>query len=229
SKMGQQGGQQNMGFGKGQQAASSQPDYATFISQQANAMKHQESGEQVVPASNNTDFMNNRGMNMPQGINPQMLGNQGNPQMTNQMQQIALQQQKQAMMQRQNMLAQQQAMQQQQQANQLRGQPGGLNAPNALNGGPAGQVNSPAMSMLNRPMAPPNQAPNTPQQQNQAPNQQGPPTPQNAATLNLLQHHQQMMHQNNPQMHQGPGQQPMNEQQSMQVMQMLRSLPPQHR
>ncbi|RMY62649.1 hypothetical protein D0864_12774 [Hortaea werneckii] len=229
SKMGQQGGQQNMGFGNGQQAASSQPDYATFISQQANAMKHQESGEQVVPASNNTDFMNNRGMNMPQGINPQMLGNQGNPQMTNQMQQIALQQQKQAMMQRQNMLAQQQAMQQQQQANQLRGQPGGLNAPNALNGGPAGQVNSPAMSMLNRPMAPPNQAPNTPQQQNQAPNQQGPPTPQNAATLNLLQHHQQMMHQNNPQMHQGPGQQPMNEQQSMQVMQMLRSLPPQHR
>lgn len=222
----QMGGQQNMSASNGQQPSASQPDFSTFLGQQANAMKQQESGEQVVPASNNANFMG-AGMNVPQGVNPQMLGNQqANPQMTNQMPQLMMQQQKQQMMQRQNALAQQQALQQQQQANQLRGQPGGLNAPNALNGGPPGQAGSPEMSMLNRPIGPSNQASSTPQQQNRPPSQQLPPTPQNTANLQLLQHHQQMMSQGGPQGQVGGPQQISEQQRNTQLQQMLSSLPP---
>ncbi|KAK0276227.1 hypothetical protein LTR35_010550 [Friedmanniomyces endolithicus] len=191
------GGSQSIGRNV-QQPAMSQPggpniDVSSIVAQQANAMRQQESGDQVVPASNNVNFS---AATMPQNVNPQMLGNpngqQGN---SAQVQQLLLQKHQQQRMQQQhnaNLLAQRQALQPQQQANQLRGQPGGLNAPNALNGGPAGQVNSPAMSMLNRPMAPPGQAaPGTPQ-----PNmsQQPPPTPVNP-NAQLLQHHQQMMSQ----------------------------------
>ena len=230
----QMGGQQNMGAGNPSQTPVSQagvPDFNSILGQQANAMKQMESGGEVVPASNNANIMNGM-MNMPpQGINPQMLGNQqgGGQQVTNQMQQIMMQQQKEQMMRRQNVLAQQQAMAAQQaaQANQLRGQPGGLNAPNALNGGPAGHPNSPAMSMLNRPMVPPGQAtPGTPQQQGRLPaGQQQPPTPQNTATMNLLQHHQQMMNANNQQgMVQGGGQQGFNPQQQQQNQQQILAL-----
>ncbi|EMD00776.1 hypothetical protein BAUCODRAFT_144394 [Baudoinia panamericana UAMH 10762] len=165
-------------------------DLSTIIGQQAHALKQQETGGEVVPASNNTSF-DLADMNMPQGINPQMLGNpNGQPQNNNpQLQQLLMQQQR---IQQQNMMARQQALQQQQ---QLRGQPGGLNAPNALNGGPAGQINSPAMSMLNRPMVPPGQqgTPNTPQSNRMPPNQP-PQTPMNPAAQ-LLQHHQQMLNQ----------------------------------
>ncbi|KAK4541700.1 hypothetical protein LTR36_007409 [Oleoguttula mirabilis] len=223
------GNQQNMMGGDLAQPPVSQAgapgiDYSSIMGQQASALKQQESGEQVVPASNNVSFnLGAAGMNMPQAINPQMLGNQqgSNPQLTNQMQQIMMQQQKQQMMQRQNVLAQQQALHQQQQANQLRGQPGGLNAPNALNGGPAGQVNSPAMSMLNRPIALPGQVtPGTPQP-NRAPGQPA-QTPQNAAAMNLMQHHQHMIGQNS----QGanPSTQQQNNQQEI-MKQLLQSLP----
>ncbi|KAK3657997.1 hypothetical protein LTR56_000794 [Elasticomyces elasticus] len=192
--------QQNMnvnGMQMGQMPQAGAPgiDFSSIIAQQANAMKMQESGDQVVPASNNNSFT---GGTMPQNVNPQMLANQNSQQANNnpQLQQLLMQQQQQQRMQQSmNVLAQRQAQQQQQQVSQLRGQPGGLNAPNALNGGPAGQVNSPAMSMLNRPMAPPGQAgPGTPQ-----PNR--PLQQPNNATANsaaqLLQHHQQMMNQNN--------------------------------
>ncbi|KAK0320372.1 hypothetical protein LTR82_008486 [Friedmanniomyces endolithicus] len=192
------GGSQFLG-GSVQQPGMTQPggpniDVSSILAQQANAMRQQESGDQVVPASNNVNFSAGT---MPPNVNPQMLGNpngqQGN---SAQVQQLLLQKHQQQRLQQQhnaNLLAQRQALQQQQQANQLRGQPGGLNAPNALNGGPAGQVNSPAMSMLNRPMAPPGQAaPGTPQ-----PNmsQQPPPTPVNPNAQLLLQHHQQLMNQ----------------------------------
>ena len=166
-------------------------DLNQFLSQQAMAKQQQESGEQVVPASNNINF----GLgNMPQNVNPAMLsqnGQQPNNKNNPQALQQAMMQQNQHRM----MMARQHALQQQQQhANQLRGQPGGLNAPNALNGGPAGQLNSPAMSMLNRPMAPPGQnAPATPQQGRA---QQPPQTPANNATAQLLQHAQQMRDQN---------------------------------
>lgn len=226
----QMGNQQNLMGGNMQQQPASQPDFSSLMGQQASALKLQESGNEVVPASNNANFNLAGGMNGQQGVNPQMLGNQqgNNPQIANQMQQLVMQQQKQQAMQRQNALAQQQAIQQQQQANQLRGQPGGLNAPNALNGGPVGQINSPAMTMLNRPMAPPGQAtPGTPQQ-NRGPGQP-PQTPQSAATMNLMQHHQQMMNQSNQGMNQAgnPGQ---NQQQRQQEMfQLMQTLPPQLR
>ena len=189
------------------QAGAPNFDFANIMGQQANAIKLQESGEQVVPASNNTSMGLNGQVNMSQGVNPQQLlanqNNQGGPN-AQQMQYLAMQQRMQQEKQRQinmqNQMAQQQSMAQQQQAqNQLRGQPGGLNAPNALNGG---QVNSPSMNMnmLNRPMAPPGQAaPSTPQ-----PNrpQNMPQTPANPASQ-LAQHYQSMVNQNNVQMNQG--------------------------
>ncbi|KAK4552490.1 hypothetical protein LTR86_010334 [Recurvomyces mirabilis] len=182
----------------GAQAGGANIDFSSILGQQANALKLQESGEQVVPASNNNNFSMG---GLPQNVNPQMLGNQSNNAQQDQMQRMLLQQQQQQRMQQQNLLAQRQALQQQQ---QLRGQPGGLNAPNVLNGGPAGQLNSPAMSMLNRPMVPPGQnGPGTPQQNRV---QQTPQTPANSATQ-LMQHHQQMMNQNSAgvqQPNQGP-------------------------
>ena len=193
-----------------QQTPVSQPgtsnfDFSSIMGQQANAIKLAESGEQVVPASNNNNNLNMAGqMNMNQGVNPQMLGTQNNQASNNpQLQQfLAMQQEKQKRerMQQQNNLAQQQALAQSQA--QLRGQPGGLNAPSASNGG---QVNSPAMnmSMLNRPMRPPGHAtPSTPQTNR---SQVMPQTPVNPANQ-LAQHHQNMLNQNSQQMgHGGQG------------------------
>ncbi|GIZ41021.1 hypothetical protein CKM354_000433800 [Cercospora kikuchii] len=184
-------------------------DVSGILGQQATAMKLQDAGEQVVPASNNNSNFN-MGMGN-QGINPQMLGNQGGQGGNNAVnpQQAAFFQQQQTAQQRERMqkqlMAQQQAMQaarmqqqQQQQQNQLTGQPGGLHAPNAFNGGAGGQAPSPAMSMLNRPMVPPGQAtPGTPQ-----PNRQQPMAPN---ANQLMQHHQNMLNQNQQQNQ--PGQQ----------------------
>ncbi|KAK5130631.1 hypothetical protein LTR08_001890 [Meristemomyces frigidus] len=232
----QNGGNMSNGLGNNQpqpptpQAGGPGIDYTGILGQQAIALKQQESGEQVVPASANFNVPGT-GANIPQGVNPQTISNpQGNGQpVTNQVQQLVSQQQRQQYMQRQNILAQHHAQQQQQQANQLRGQPGGLNAPNALNGGPAGQTNSPAMSMLNRPMVPPGQdAPGTPQQNLPLGHPQQ--TPQNTATMHLMQHHQAMMNQNNQGAkppNQGPNQ-GLNQQQQrhQETLQLLAILPP---
>ncbi|KAF7197147.1 hypothetical protein HII31_01572 [Pseudocercospora fuligena] len=192
-------------------------DFSALLGQQANAVKSADAGEQVVPASNNSNNNANMGignqMNMPQNINPQMLANQGgqagqagqpnnvfNPQhlLSQQNAQEKERMQKQLMAQRQAMQAAQARTQQQQ--NQLQGQPGGLHAPNAFNGGPAGQANSPAMSMLNRPMIPPGQTtPGTPQPNRQQPT---PQTPMNNANQQLMAHHQNMLNQNNQQQQQ---------------------------
>ena len=204
-----------------QQTPASQPggsnnfDFSSIMGQQQNAIKSQESGEQVVPASNNN--MGVGQMNMSQGVNPQqLLANQNNQggNTNNQMQFLAMQQR----MAQQRQMALQNQMQQQgmgsqqaqnQSQSQLHGQRGGLNTPNALNGG---QVNSPAMNMnmLNRPMAPPGQTtPSTPQ-----PNRpQMPQTPVNPANQ-LVQHHQSMINQNNTQVNQR-GQGPTPQQQLM--------------
>ncbi|KAF2764721.1 hypothetical protein EJ03DRAFT_355526 [Teratosphaeria nubilosa] len=207
----QPGNQQTMMGGNVPQQNGGPPNFDFITGQQANALKQQESGELVVPASNNANMGMGNQMNMgaQNGINPQMLAggstsNQqpSNPQFQRQISDL-MQQQKatqaaQVAHQR-NLLAQQQA---QQHSNQLRGQPGGLNAPNALNGGPPGQTHSPAMSMLNRPMVPPGQAaPGTPNQQNRPPTQP-PQTPGNVAAQNLVQHYQQMTNQGGGQMNQ---------------------------
>lgn len=198
-------------------------DFSSIMGQQANAIKLQESGEQVVPASNNANLALGGQVNMSQGVNPQQLlanqHNQGGPNPQQQMQFMAMQQRMQQERQRQmniqNQMAQQQGMAQQRAAqNQLRGQPGGLNAPNALNGG---QVNSPSMNMgmtmLTQPMAPPGQTtPSTPQ-----PNrpQNMPQTPANPASQ-LAQHYQSMVSQNNAQLGQG-GQGPTPQQQQVMI------------
>jgi hypothetical protein len=215
-------GQQNAGAGgnaqpaNGQQSGAPKMDYNHIRGQQMNGLKSQESGEQVVPASNNSNFMGGA-TNMPnQGINSQMLGNGGAPNQA--LQQRLEQLQK---MNQQNNLAMQHA---QQQSNQLRGQPGGLNASNALNGGPAGQVHSPSMSMLNRPMAPPGQ-PTTPQQ-NRPPTQQ-PQTPMNLTAQNVAQHHQHLMNQNGSMMMQpGQGQNPPDLARQRELAELTQGLPP---
>lgn len=191
--MAQAGSQQGNGF-----------DFTAIMGQQANALKLQESGEQVVPASNNPNAAFQATMNaqnaQTNGINPAMLGNgngQGGPQMPNnlnqqQMQMLAIQREKQRQEQMRTN-ARNQAMQQAQLQNQ------GIGPQNALNGAAGG---SPAMTMLNRPMQPPgSQTPNTPQQPNRAPNMQQPnqqhgQTPANGANA-LLQHHQSMVNRNN--------------------------------
>lgn len=190
-------------------------DFSSIMGQQANALKLQDAGEQVVPASNNNNGSNgnnNMGlgnqMNMPQNINPQMLGNQNNnqsqqggngPMNQNQMQLLMMQRAQQERMNKQ-IMAQQHAMASRQQHSQLQGQPGGLHTPNGLGGGANGQVNSPAMSMLNRPMVPPGQTtPGTPQPSRQ---QAMPSTPMNNGVSQLQQHHQNMLNQNNQQQQQ---------------------------
>jgi hypothetical protein len=220
------------------QAGATRFDFSSIMGQQANAIKSQESGEQVVPASNNATMALGGQVNMSQGVNPQQLlanqNNQGGPNPQQQMQYMAMQQRMQQEKQRQinmqNQMAQQQSMAQQQAQNQLRGQPGGLNAPNALDGG---QVNSPSMNMnmLNRPMAPPGQTtPSTPQPTRPQGMQQ---TPANPAGQ-LAQHYQSMVNQNNVQMNQGGqgGQGPTPQQQVMisrlpqEVKNRLAGLPP---
>ncbi|KAK5165947.1 uncharacterized protein LTR77_008871 [Saxophila tyrrhenica] len=206
----------------------SQPDFSTITGLQANAIRSQESGGEVVPASNHQSFNMGGQANMNQGVNPQMLGNpNGQPNNNANMQQMKMAQQMQRQQQQQlqnnqNHLARQQALAQQAQAqNHLRGQPGGLSTPNALNGG---QVNSPAMnmSMLNRPMVPPGQTtPSTPQQNR--PNQGMSQTPMNGASQ-LAQHHQAMLNQNQ---NQGQGQNQNNQQlQAKDVERLLSEVPP---
>ena len=217
------------------QAGATNFDFSSIMGQQANAIKSQESGEQVVPASNNASMAVGGQGNMSQGVNPQQLlanqNNQGGPNPQQQMSYMAMQQRMQQDKQRQinmqNQMAQQQSMAQQQAQNQLRGQPGGLNAPNALNGG---QVNSPSMNMnmLNRPMAPPGQTtPSTPQPNRPQSMQQ---TPANPASQ-LAQHYQSMVNQNNVQMNQGgqgltPQQQVMISRLPQEVKNKLAGLPP---
>lgn len=190
-------------------------DFSSIMGQQANAMKLQDAGEQVVPASNNNNGNNGNngnmnfgnGMNMPQNVNPQMLGNNnqgqqgGNPQMSqNQMQLIMMQQRANQERMNKQLQAQQHAMASRQQHSQLQGQPGGLHTPNGFGGSTNGQVNSPAMSMLNRPIVPPGQTtPGTPQPNRQ---QTMPSTPMNNGVSQLQQHHQNMLNQNNQQQQQ---------------------------
>jgi hypothetical protein len=187
-------------------------DFTAIMGQQANALKLQESGNEVVPASNNPNNPFNGQMNAPNGpqggINPAMLGNgngPGGPQMQPNMAQQQQQQLQFAAMQREkqrqeqmrnnaNNAARAQALQQA----QLHGQ--NMGPQNALNGAAGG---SPAMTMLNRPMQPPGiQAPNTPQQPNRTPNMQQPnpqqqgQTPANGTNA-LMQHHQSMVNRNN--------------------------------
>jgi hypothetical protein len=182
-------------------------DFTAIMGQQANALKLQESGNEVVPASNNPNNPFNGQMNAPNapqgGINPAMLGNgngqggaQMQPNMTrDQLQMMAMQKQRQEQMRNNaNNAARAQALQQA----QLHGQ--NIGTQNALNGAAGG---SPAMTMLNRPMQPPgSQAPNTPQQPNRTPNMQQPnpqqqgQTPANGTNA-LMQHHQSMVNRNN--------------------------------
>jgi hypothetical protein len=186
-------------------------DFTAIMGQQANALKLQESGNEVVPASNNPNNNPFNGqMSAPNGsqggINPAMLGNgsgPGGPQMQpnmaqqQQLQMVAAQRDKQRQEQLRNNAnnaARAQALQQA----QLHGQ--NMGPQNALNGAAGG---SPAMTMLNRPMQPPgSQAPNTPQQPNRTPNMQQPnpqqqgQTPANGTNA-LMQHHQSMVNRNN--------------------------------
>lgn len=202
----------NAGGANMSQSASQQGnnfDFTAIMGQQANAMKLQESGNEVVPASNNPNNMFNGQMNSqngpPGGINPAMLANgngQGGSQMPpnmsrEQMQILVMQREKQRQEQMRNNAnnaARAQAMQQA----QLHGQ--NMGAQNALNGAAGG---SPAMTMLNRPIQPPgSQTPNTPQQPNRAPNMQQPNQQQPGqgsanGTNALLQHHQSMVNRNN--------------------------------
>lgn len=185
-------------------------DFTAIMGQQANALKLQESGNEVVPASNNPNNPFSAQMNQqngpPNGINPAMLGN-GNgqngsqmpPNMTReQMQMLQMQREKMRVEQmRNNANANNQARAQAMQQAQLHGQ--NMGTQNALNGAAGG---SPAMTMLNRPLQPPgNQTPNTPSQPNRAPNMQQPnsqqvQTPGNGPNA-LMQHHQSMVNRNN--------------------------------
>jgi hypothetical protein len=136
-------------------------DFSSFAGQQADAMKMAESGQLVVPASNNNMGMDPAQANMAQmNMQPAMQNNQ------QQIQNMMAQRQQQTQAQMRNTQMQQQAQaqaqarnaaQQQAQQQMLRGQPGGLNTTQA-------PQQSPAMSMLNRPMVPPGQPSQTPPQ-----------------------------------------------------------------
>ncbi|KAI4688746.1 uncharacterized protein J4E84_004676 [Alternaria hordeiaustralica] len=151
-------------------------DFTEIANRQMEAMRSQDQGNTVVPASNN---QNNGGqMGGFQGQNAQQNASQNamaqrqaaeafhRQQQAQQAQQAQAQAQAQAQVQAQaqarlEQQRQQQAAQARNQQNQmLQGQMGGLNMPQ-------GSQASPAMPMLNRPMAPPGQAgpPGTPQQQ----------------------------------------------------------------
>ncbi|EME49162.1 hypothetical protein DOTSEDRAFT_68042 [Dothistroma septosporum NZE10] len=248
SQMQQKQQQNNAGMQNGMQMASSQSqippsqadgsgiDFSGILGQQANALKLQESGEQVVPASNNNSMGLGNQMNMPQNINPQMLGNQngtagqGQNASQNAQMQYYLQQRNEAQnserMQKQ-LMAQQHAQQHAmvRAHSQLQGQPGGLHTPNAFGGNAPAQINSPAMSMLNRPIAPPGQGtPSTPQS-NRPQQQAMPSTPMNGVSQ-LAQHHQSMVNQNNLQQQPGPTG-PSNH--PPHIMALLQRVPEQHR
>ena len=216
------------------QAGGQNFDVSGILGQQANALKLQDAGEQVVPASNNNTNNFNMGLGnnqMNQSINPQMLNNQGTSSAQSGNNAISQQQavffnqqrnaQQQERLQKQVMAqAQQHAMQAaRMQANQLTGQPGGLHAGNSFSGAAAP---SPAMNMLNRPMVPQGQVtPGTPQPNRQQPM---PQTPMNGANQ-LMQHHQNMVNQNN-QLHNQQNQQMM-PQQALQAM--LNRVPQEYR
>ncbi|KAL2350862.1 hypothetical protein BJ546DRAFT_954331 [Cryomyces antarcticus] len=146
-------------------------DPTQFLGQQAEGLRSQDAGQLVVPASNNVNpqLGNFSQAGVPQIPNQTMgvPGQMANPMAQRQQQFLNAQQaqrdqglrvsQMQANVQNQALnVAQAQAH-----ANSLRGQPGGMNASQPT-------LQSPAMSMLNRPMGPSGQPPNvTPQQRAQ--------------------------------------------------------------
>ncbi|KAJ4361006.1 uncharacterized protein N0V89_001575 [Didymosphaeria variabile] len=164
---GMQQGQMANQMNANQRQTSQQFDFNALANQQNEAMRVQDQGQQVVPASNNNSNVGAQMGNFPPG-------QQQNAAMAQrQAAQAAAFQNANANLQRQAAQAQaearaRQAMQQQNLQQQmgtpnLHGQPGGLNRP-------LGTPNpNAAMSMLNRPMVPPGQPnPTTPQQRPQA-------------------------------------------------------------
>jgi hypothetical protein len=182
----QPGGQNRMlnQAGMNQRQPNQEFDFNAIANQQIEAMRVQDQGAMVVPASNN---MNGTQMNsfpgpngqQPQSQNPAMAAQrqaeaaafQNNMQRQQHAQQVAqaqqqAQQQAQAQQHAQAQLEQQRQRQAQQQArnpNQLLGLNGGLNLP-PTTGSPA------PMSMLNRPMHPPGGQPGPPTAQQQPQN-----------------------------------------------------------
>ncbi|KAK7183250.1 hypothetical protein DPSP01_011806 [Paraphaeosphaeria sporulosa] len=164
----QQGQMQNQQMNAGQRQPGQQFDFNALANQQSEAMRVQDQGQQVVPASNNNSNVAAQMGNFPPGQpqNAAMASRQAaqaaafqNANANMNMQRQAAQAQADARV-RQQM--QQQSLQQQMGTPNLHGQPGGLNRP-------LGTPNPNAMSMLNRPMVPPGQPnPSTPQQRPQA-------------------------------------------------------------
>jgi hypothetical protein len=154
----QQGQMQN------QRQPGQQFDFNALANQQSEAMRVQDQGQQVVPASNNNSNVAAQMGNFPPGQpqNAALASRQAAQAAAFQnanLQRQAAQAQADARV-RQQM--QQQNLQQQMGTPNLHGQPGGLNRP-------LGTPNPNAMSMLNRPMVPPGQPnPSTPQQRPQA-------------------------------------------------------------
>ncbi|KAF2450060.1 hypothetical protein P171DRAFT_351593 [Karstenula rhodostoma CBS 690.94] len=177
----QQGQMQNQQMNAGQRQPGQQFDFNALANQQSEAMRVQDQGQQVVPASNNNSNNNNNNNSSSNNNNNNVAAQMGNfppgqPQnaamASRQAAQAAAFQNANANMQRQAAQAQadarvrqqmqQQNLQQQMGTPNLHGQPGGLNRP-------LGTPNPNAMSMLNRPMVPPGQPnPSTPQQRPQA-------------------------------------------------------------
>lgn len=169
--------------------------------QQQSALKLQESGEQVVPISNNNaglQYMNmikNMGNSNTQPMIPQMSNGSVNQlNAANTQRQALIQQQQARQKQVQDQIIAQRNMQANLRAMNQRqpGQSANMNMPNAFN---APSAVSPAMSMLNRPVQPPiNHPSNTPAQKPSRPNQQ-----QVSSVNDLSAHHQNMVNQSNGQ------------------------------
>ncbi|KAE8851999.1 hypothetical protein HRS9122_02286 [Pyrenophora teres f. teres] len=150
-------------------------DFTEIANRQMEAMRSQDQGNTVVPASNNPNNAGQMGgfqaqnsqPGQPQNVMAQRQAEAFHRQAQAQQAQAHAQAQAQAQQAQQARLEQQrqqQAIQTRNQQNQLlQGQIGGLNLPQGS------QQASPAMPMLNRPMAPPGQPgpPGTPQQQRQ--------------------------------------------------------------
>lgn len=160
----QQGQMSNQQLNANQRQPGQEFDFNALANQQSEAMRVQDQGQQVVPASNNNNAsqMGNFPPGQPQ--NAAMAQRQAAQAAVFQnanLQRQAAQVQAEARA-RQQLQQQQQNLQQQMGTPNLHGQPGGLNRP-------MGTPNPNAMSMLNRPMVPPGQTnPATPQQRPQA-------------------------------------------------------------
>lgn len=150
-------------------------NFAQLTEQQADALRASESGQQVVPASNNLSFAQQMGFGANitgQAQNGQPAGQGQNAAFAAQRQQLINQQAAQMR----NQQAQIQAQAQARQQAALRGQAGGLNMPQ-------GPGQSPAMPYLTKPMAPPGQqGPATPQQRPQG----MPPTAQTPGQMGMM-------------------------------------------